>query len=83
MTRRVTKAPARAWSERWQLVNAREEEELWNISLELRWQQFNTLLRWAHQFGWTAELSEGVDEVRQRWAKLKKAYIAKRAQVPL
>src|SRR5882724_8623694 len=52
MTRRMTKAEARAWAERWRLVNAREEEELRNTSLEVRWQQFNTLLRWAHQFGW-------------------------------
>lgn len=82
MARRMTNAEARAWAERWRLVNAREEEELRNTSLEVRWQQFNTLLRWAHEFGWTAELSEGVEEVRQRWAKLKKAYIAKSAQVP-
>jgi hypothetical protein len=74
MARRMTKAEASAFRERWRLVNAREEEELRNTSLEVRWRQFNTLLLWAHQFGWTAGLDEGVDEVRQRWAKLRKAY---------
>jgi hypothetical protein len=44
MTRRLTKAQARAFRARWQLVNAREEVELRSTSLEVRWQQFNTLL---------------------------------------
>ena len=73
MTRPLTKTEARAFRERWQRVNAREEEELRCTDLEVRWQQFNTLLRWAHQFGWTASLSEGEAEVRQRWARLRKA----------
>jgi hypothetical protein len=73
MTRSLTKAEARAFRKRWQRVNAREEEELRNTDLELKWQQFNTLLRWAHCFGWTAALGEGEAEVRQRWAQLRKA----------
>ena len=60
--------------ERWQRVNAREEEELRSTSLEVKWQQFNTLLAWARQFGWEAALAEGEAEVRQRWARLRKAH---------
>jgi len=71
--RLLTKAEARAFRERWQRVNAREEQELRSTSLEVRWQQFNTLLAWAHQFGWAAALSEGEAQVRQRWARLRKA----------
>lgn len=74
MTRPLTKAEARAFRERWRRVNAREEEELRSTSLEVKLQQFNTLLGWAHQLGWAAALGEGEAEVRQRWARLRKAY---------
>jgi hypothetical protein len=73
MTRPLTKAQARAFRLRWQRVNAREEEELRSACPEVKWQQFNTLLGWAHQLGWAALLGEGADEVRQRWARLRKA----------
>jgi hypothetical protein len=73
MTCRLTKAEARAFHERWRRVNAREEEELRSTCLEVKWQQFNTLLGWAHQFGWTPALGEGEAQVRQRWARLRKA----------
>ena len=78
MTRPLTKAEARAFCERWQRVNAREEEELRSTGLETKWQQFNTLLGWAHQLGWAAALAEGEAQVRQRWARLRKAW----AQAP-
>jgi hypothetical protein len=73
MTKLITKAQARAFRARWQRVNAREEEELRSTDLEVRWRQFNTLLSWAHQLGWAAALGEGEAEVRQRWARLRKA----------
>lgn len=74
MTRPLTKADARAFRERWRLVNAREEEELRSTSMEVKLQQFNTLLRWAHEFGWEEALKEGEAEVRERWIRLRKAY---------
>jgi hypothetical protein len=73
MTRSLTKAEARAFRARWQRVNAREEEELRSTSMEVKWQQFNTLLAWAHRLGWADALGEGEAEVRQRWAQLRKA----------
>jgi hypothetical protein len=73
MSRPLTKTEARAFRLRWQLANAREEAELRSTGLEERWQQFNILLAWAHQFGWAAALSEGEEEVRQRWGRLRKA----------
>jgi hypothetical protein len=72
MPQSLTQAEARAFRRRWRLVNAREEEELRSTSLEVRLQQSNTLLRWARQFGWTESLGEGEDEVRKRWARLRK-----------
>jgi hypothetical protein len=74
MTHPLTKADARAFRDRWRRANAREEEELRSTSLEVRLQQFNTLLVWARQPGWAEALSEGEAEVRQRWARLRKAY---------
>lgn len=72
MTRPLTKAEAHAFRRRWEQVNLHEEEELRVMSLEVRWRQFNTLLRWASQFQWTAALGEGEEEVRERWMRLRK-----------
>ena len=74
MTCRLTKAEALAFRRRWQRAGAREEEELRSTSLEVKWRQFNTLLGWAHQFGWAAALGEGEAEVRKRWARLRKEF---------
>ncbi len=74
MTRPLTKAEAKAFRERWRRVNAREVEELRSTSLETRWRQFNALLNWARQFGWTDALAEGESEMRERWAKLHRAH---------
>jgi hypothetical protein len=74
MTVPLTKGEARAFRDRWHLVNAREVEELRSTSLEVKWQQFNTLLYWVHQLGWAEALDEETLEVRQRWARLRKEY---------
>jgi hypothetical protein len=74
MTRPLTKPEADAFRDRWQRVNSREAEELRSTSLDVKWQQFNTLLRWPKGFGWAAALAEGEAEVRQRWARLRNAH---------
>jgi hypothetical protein len=74
MARPLTKAEAQAFRDRWQRVNERKVEELRSTSLEVKWQQFNTLLLWARQFGWEPALAEGEAEVRERWARLRKAH---------
>lgn len=70
----LTKSQARAYRKRWKVVNDHEARELRTMSMDVKWRQLNTLMRWAQAFGWTEVLSEGIDEVRARWAKLKKAY---------
>jgi hypothetical protein len=70
----MTKGEALAFRERWRLVNAREEEELRSTPIEVKWQQFNTLLAWGQQLGWTDALAKDVTVVRERWARLRKAY---------
>ena len=73
MAHRLTKAEARAFKNRWRRVNAREADELRRTPIDVKWQQFNALFGWAHAFGWTAALAEGESEVRNRWARLRKA----------
>lgn len=74
MTRRLTKSEARAYRDRWRLVNDREAEELRTESIEVKWLQINTLMAWARLPGWDDALREGEDVVRERWAKLRKAH---------
>jgi hypothetical protein len=70
----LTKAQAQAFRDRWRRVNAREVEELRSTGLDVKWQQFITLLGWSRQPEWAAALAEGEAEVRQRWARLRRAY---------
>lgn len=69
----LTKAEAKAFKKRWQFVNAREMEEMRSTSIEVKWQQFNTLMRWAYEFGWTQRLAERDAAARERWIKIRKA----------
>ncbi len=70
----MTKAQGLAFRERWRLAYARAEEELRDASIALRWKQFNSLMRMGRQLGWTEQLANGVDVVRQRWAKIREAH---------
>ena len=74
MSRRISKAEARSFRNRWQLVNLREEEELRSTGIDVKWQQVKTLFGWAHLLGWSEALREGEAEVRERWAKLRKMH---------
>jgi hypothetical protein len=74
----LSKEDALAFRERWRLVNAREIEEMRSASMELKLQQFNTLLAWARELGWNEELRKGEAEVRERWMRLRKAYRGKK-----
>jgi hypothetical protein len=60
-------------------VNAREIQELRKATLESRWLQFNAMLNWVRQFGWSDSLREGESAVRNRWTKIRKAHSAKEA----
>ena len=73
MAPRLSKTAAQAFRKRWKLVNEREVEELRSTTADMKLQQFNTLLAWARQLGWSEALNEGEWEVRERWARLRKA----------
>lgn len=62
----------RAFHDRWQAVAAVEAEERLNASIELRWQQLNSILRMA--IGLRLPLTDSTEDdliVYQRWAKLR------------
>lgn len=73
----ISKKEALAFRKRWRRVNAHEIEEMRAASLELKWQQFNSLLALGRELGWTEELRKGEAEVRERWVRLRKAYLKK------
>jgi hypothetical protein len=74
---RMTKAEGRAFKERWRLANARAEEELHSTPADVKWKQFNTLLRMAQDLGWSEQLAQEDERVRERWAKIREAYRGK------
>jgi hypothetical protein len=77
MPRPLRKNEARALRDQCYRLNQREEEELRSTSMEIKLQQFNTLLAWAYQFGWARAFGAGEGEVRERWARLRKAHLEK------
>jgi len=74
MTRRMTKAEAKAWKARFEALNELEREELRKTTFEAKLRQLVTLMQWGWAFGWQKCPTEGEDEVRDRWIRLKKHY---------
>ena len=60
----------KAYLTRWQAVEEVERQELQTATLELRWQQLNTVIGMAIGLG-IYESTEDETEVFQRWAILK------------
>jgi hypothetical protein len=69
----MTKAQVRAWAKRWQLVNAREIEELRATPVTVKYRQLVNLMRSAHELGWVTTTNAEVNEVRERWKRLRRA----------
>jgi len=74
MTKPLTPTEAKAWKNRWKLVNAHEVKELRNTPLGRKLQQIAALMASVDCFGWRQALAEGVHEVRNRWIQLKRSY---------
>lgn len=70
----MTKAEAKKFRNRWQMVNAAEREELRKTPLEVKLRQLDALMSSVRQLGWSAALTAEEDLVRARWQKLKAAY---------
>ena len=73
MKGKITKAEARAFKERWKLVNAAERKELRSTPVELKFQQVAVLMASAKHLGWARALAAEETEVRNRWNRLRKA----------
>jgi hypothetical protein len=65
----------RAWKKRWELVNAREIEELRQTPMEVKFQQLASPMAMARELGWVDHSPQEVAEVRERWIRLRKAYL--------
>jgi hypothetical protein len=67
----MTSAKAKAWNERWERVNAAEEEELRASTPEEGLDQLESLYASIDFFGWRDALGEGEEELRAKWIKAK------------
>ena len=74
MNRRLTPAEARAFVERWRLVNAAERDELRATPVAVKFRQLAALMASVDQLGWSDALAEEEAEVRERWRRLREAY---------
>jgi hypothetical protein len=71
--RTVTKEELIAWRERWKAVEAIEIAELRAKTPAQRWDEMNMLFRFAHEFGLRRSDEPFVEEVAQRWNRLRRA----------
>jgi hypothetical protein len=71
----MDKRLVREFRERYDAVAAIEVEEQRTASVELRWQQLNSILRLAIGLGLTHRWSAEEDVVYERWARLKGSQI--------
>jgi transcriptional regulator with XRE-family HTH domain len=71
---RLTKAEAQKFKRRWEAVNAAEREELRSTPVDHKFRQVAALLASAGKLGWTEPLAVEEDQVRQRWAQLRREF---------
>jgi hypothetical protein len=69
----ITPEQARAYLKRWELVSQAEVAELRRTTLEIKLQQLAALMESRHLFGPEPDREAGVLEVRERWARLRRA----------
>ncbi len=70
MTRPPTKEEARAFADRWRLVNEAEIAELRATSIEQKFAQLAALMASARALDWTTTDEAEVAAVRARWVRL-------------
>jgi hypothetical protein len=65
---------ARAYVERWKLVNETEIRELRETSVETKFRQLAALMESALALGWTTTDEAEVEAVRERWNRLRRLH---------
>jgi transcriptional regulator with XRE-family HTH domain len=69
---RLTKGEAQAFRRRWEAVNAAEKEELGSTPMTDKFRQVAALLASAGKLGWTEAQTAAEEQVRERWARLRR-----------
>jgi hypothetical protein len=72
MKRQITRAAARAFKKRWGLIAGEEKKQLRKTSIARKLQQLNALMAWGEHFGWNRSGANRVEEVRSRWARIRR-----------
>lgn len=72
----LTKADAAAFKARWTAVNRAERKELRATSVSRKLRQLAALMASVDKLGWTKSLAHEESEVRIRWNRLRKSYLA-------
>lgn len=67
----MTRAEAKAFRSRWDMVNAAEQAELQATSLDQKLRQLAALMASVEPLGWTEALAAEGTEVRDRWNRLR------------
>ena len=76
MKTHLTKADAAAFKARWTVVNRAERKELRVTSVSRKLRQLAALMASVDKLGWTKLLAHEESEVRIRWNRLRKTYLA-------
>ncbi len=74
MTVHITREQARAWKERWRLVREREIQELRETPMEVKAAQTAAMMAMAPYFPETEQERIEREEMRERWAELRRRY---------
>jgi hypothetical protein len=74
MTGEITPEQARQYVERWRLANAREIEELRQMTAEEKLRITAALMESALALGWSDRVPEEDAAVRERWRKIRAYY---------
>jgi len=69
----MTPEEARAYFKRWELVRDAEAAELRRATMDTKFQQLAALMASRHLFGPEPDREAQVHEVRDRWARLRRA----------
>lgn len=69
----MTPEEARAYFRRWELLREEETRQLLRTSMETKLRQLSSLMASRHLFGVDPDREAGVQAVRERWARLRRA----------
>jgi hypothetical protein len=70
----ITPEQARAFLDRWEMVREMEADELRASSMDLRLRQLSALVGSRQLFDADPKPERGVEEVRERWARIRRAF---------